>query len=178
MERIPPACLEQATFEVDDLILYSGTGVCRVAAVDYREGRAFYTLAPLYGTETIYVPADAKVFMRPVLSSAEAEALIAQIPSIDAEPVAGQNFHLLGRYYQEALQTHQCTDLIKLIKTTYCRNTQAGGKKPYKLDENYRKRAEDLLHGELAASLGIPRELVGAYITQKLQGAEHQADAG
>lgn len=168
-------------FQVDDLIIYGGTGVCRVTAVDTREGRSFYTLDPVYGTETIYVPADAKVFMRPVLTRAEAEDLIAQIPSIDAESVAGKNLQLLGRYYQEALQSHQCTDLIRLIKTIYNRNNSTGRdtKKPYKLDETYRKRAEDLLHGELAVSLEIPREGVEAYIAQRIapEGLP-EADAG
>lgn len=160
-------------YQIGEQIVYNTTGVCQVAAIGAQgdNGRSYYTLVPEYGTETIFVPVDTKMFMRPILSRAEAEALIAQIPGIEVEPQADKNLQHLGRYYQEAFQTHTCSDLIRLIKTIYIRNTDArkSNRKPYKLDETYLKRAEDLLHGELAISLGIPREDVLPYIDQLLQ---------
>ena len=39
------------------------------------------------------------------------------------------------------------------------------------VDERSMKRAEEMLHGEIAAALGIPVEDVPGYITQRLQGA-------
>ena len=41
--------------------------------------------------------------------------------------------------------------------------------KPSQLDERYMKRAEDLLHGELAYALGISKESVPDYITRVIE---------
>lgn len=35
--------------------------------------RKYYKLAPVFGSGTIYIPVDTKVFMRPVISKEEAE---------------------------------------------------------------------------------------------------------
>ena len=53
----------------------------------------------------------------------------------------------------------------------YTKNQQKNqsGKKPSKVDQDYQRRAESLLHGELAAALEIPVEAVPDYIRQRLQ---------
>ena len=38
-----------------------------------------------------------------------------------------------------------------------------------RVDERYMKRAEDMLHGELAVSLGIPKEAVGELIRRSIE---------
>ena len=57
-------------YKVDDLIMYGGTGVCKVEAItrpDFEEpdeNRLYYVLQPLYQSGTIYAPIDNdKVFM-------------------------------------------------------------------------------------------------------------------
>lgn len=40
------------------------------------KNRLYYKLSPVYGSGTIYVPVDTKIFMRPVLSRREAMDLI------------------------------------------------------------------------------------------------------
>ena len=72
-------------FSIGSLIVYSGTGVCRVEAVgpppfDPGSKVEYYTLIPLQSTGTIYVPVDTKVFMRPILSREAAQELIRRIP--------------------------------------------------------------------------------------------------
>ena len=67
-------------FSVGSLIVYSGTGVCRVESVgpppfDPRCKTEYYTLTPLRGSGTIYVPVNSKVFMRPILSRQAAQEL-------------------------------------------------------------------------------------------------------
>ena len=49
----------------------------------------------------------------------------------------------------------------------------AGGKKPGKTDIQYRKRAEELLHEELAVALGIPVEQVKDYIARSVEEREY-----
>lgn len=161
-------------FQVGELIVYGGEGVCRVEAVGpitmsgEKSDKPYYTLAPLYRMGKIFTPVDTAVLMRPVLSKAEAEELIRKIPDIEAPIHTDRNPRVLGAVYQEIIRSHNCTDMIRLIKTAY-RKTQARlarGAKPGQVDERYMKRAEDLLYGELAVALEIPREEVSMYIEQ------------
>ncbi len=169
-------------FHVGDLVVYETTGVCRIQAMgplDFSKGKRYYTLLPVFGSETIYVPMDSGAFLRPAMGRQEAEALIAQIPSIHEDTVSIRNLQLLSDYYQSAFHSHDCADLVHLIKTIYAKSTKAqqAGRKPSSFDQRYRKRAEELLHGELAVALGISREDVGEYIRQKLEGPPPEAPA-
>ena len=53
-----------------------------------------------------------------------------------------------------------------MIKSIYAKSREAArcGRKIGQVDQRYMKRAEDLLYGELAVSLGIDREEVVPYI--------------
>jgi len=161
-------------FQVGDFIIYGGEGACQVEAVGplelegFEGDKPYYTLAPLYRAGKIYTPVNTNVYMRPVLSRAEAEALVRQIPSIKAAPCAVRNPRVLGEFYQEMLRSHDCESMVLLIKTAYGKSQRrlARGAKPSQVDERYLKRAEDLLYGELAVALDIPREEVVSYIAQ------------
>ena len=61
------------------------------------------------------------------------------------------------------LQSHDCGDLVQLIKTVYAKSRRSG-RRLSQVDQRYRKRAEELLHGELSVALGIPFHEVPAYI--------------
>ena len=166
-------------FSVGDLIVYNETGVCRVEqigppAFNPRERRDYYTLTPLYSAGTIYVPVDSGVFMRPVLSREEAEELIDRLPEIQRAHVDNRDYRAAAQQYQGFLKTHRCEDLVQLIKEVYLKGQEQAkaGKKPSKVDQEFRKRAETLLHGELSAALGIPVEEIPEYITRRIQSAE------
>ena len=85
-------------YQIGDLIVYGGTGVCRVEKVEAPKlkgtdgKRQYYTLKPLYQDGTICIPVDTKVFMRPVISREEAEKLIDAIPEVKAEAYHDRNF--------------------------------------------------------------------------------------
>ena len=85
-------------FQKGDLIVYGNMGVCRVEAVEAPAGlpgagekKLYYKLDPVYETGTVYIPVDAKVFMRPILTHAQAEALIGRIPEIEENPCGGKD---------------------------------------------------------------------------------------
>lgn len=163
-------------FSIGSLIVYSGTGVCRVAAVgpppfDSAAKGDYYTLAPLRSTGTIYVPVDTKVFMRPILSRESAQELICRIPEIQRASLDGLDYRALAQRYRSFLDTHSCEDLVQLIKTVYTKSKAnvRSGKKPSKVDQDFQKRAEFLLHDELSAALDIPFDQVGEYITRQVE---------
>ena len=166
-------------YQIGDLIVYGSTGVCRVEAVEtprHRPGeeeRQYYLLRPLYQDGTIRIPIDTKVFMRPVISREEAEKLIDAIPGMNAEVYHERNFTQLAAHYQEALGSHECSDLIELVMSIYAKKQDAESKKRKfgQVDARFMKRAESLLYGEFSVALGIPFDDVQGYIASRVSGA-------
>lgn len=71
----------------------------------------------------------------------------------------------------DSQQTHNCTNLIKVIKTVYTKKviTAGQGKNLGQIDKSFMKKAEDLLYGEFAVVLGIPKENVKSYIEDRVK---------
>ena len=168
-------------FTIGSLILYGSTGVCSVDSIGEtpfrspkEEKRLYYTLTPLRSSGTIYVPVDSKVYMRPILTREAAQALIDRIPEIQQAQCDTGDYRMVAQQYRAFLDTHCCEDLIQLIKAVYSKSqalTKAG-RKPGKVDQDFQKRAEQLLHDEFSAALGIPFDEVGDYITQRVKQLE------
>lgn len=164
-------------YQPGDLIIYGGEGVCRVESVGLlalsgvKSDKLYYTLQPLYRNGTVFAPVEGKVFMRPVIGKAEAQALVQAIPGIKESHLEGRNLRAAGEYYQKMMDSHDCADLVQLIKTIYVKqqSAQAAGRKGGQVDERYRKRAEDTLYGELAVALDIPKDAVEAYIHKVIE---------
>ena len=163
-------------YAIGDLIVYGSAGACRVSGIDQRDfdgsgqSRDYYVLRPFSRDGVIYAPVDTQVFMRPVISAGEAEALIDQIPSIHEEAFCTGNIRQLTAHYEEAFSSHSCLDLIRLTVSIYTkkRQAEASRRRIGLVDERFMKRAEGLLFGEFAAALNIPFDRVSAYIVQRL----------
>ena len=155
-------------YEIGQLIVYGNEGVCRVeeigtpkiSGVDKHPD--YYTLAPIYR--------EGKVFMRPVITREEALALIDRIPQMTAQVYENANLRLLNEHYQQCIQDYTCADLLQLIKDVRAkrRRMTERGKKLGLVDERYMKRAEEMLHGELAVALDMTREQVPQFIADTL----------
>ena len=167
-------------YQIGDYIVYGNEGVCRVDGIapfhipGMTEERLYYTLTPLYHDEKIYTPVDTEVFMRPVISREEAIELIATIPGIEAEAYENKNLRFSNEQYEESFQSHDCADLLRVIKAVYIKRCSANerGRKLGQIDERYMKRAEDRLHEEFAVALGIPKDEVREYIRKAVGGEE------
>lgn len=166
----------KTVFEVGDIIVYGSSGVCRVNSVapskDRAErGRLYYELCPVFRECTIYTPADnQKVFMRPVISREDAEAIIDEIPSIRAESYHNRVLRQLAEHYEEVIRSHDCRELLRMLMSLYSkkREMEAQKRKFGLVDERYMKRAEELLHGELAVALGLELDEVLPYIQKRV----------
>ena len=165
-------------YQVGELIVYGSTGVCEVVGHEKMKFagagtvQVYYVLRPLDQDGTIYTPAEnPKVFMRPVISRTEAERLIDTIPTLDAEAYHDRSIQLLAAHYEEALQTHDCADLIELTMSIYAKKQYLEERRRRfgSVDERFMKRAEDLLFGELGAALEIPKDEVQGFISTRLQ---------
>ena len=162
-------------YQIGDLIVYGSPGVCRVTDIttpDIRgtENKLYYVLAPLYQDGIIYTPVESKVFMRPIITKVQAEELIDKIPEINSPGFEGRDRKETVENYKLSIGTHECEDLVKLIKAVYSktRNLVNCGKKPGQTDTQYLKQAETLLHSELSVALGIPLAEVPEYIASKV----------
>ena len=160
---------------VGELIVYGGTGVCEVEAVETKASpdggeRQYYRLRPLYQSGTISVPVDGKAFMRPVISREEAEALIDAMPAMPTHNFHEKNFTQLAAHYQQLLCSHDCADIAGLVVSIHAkkRAAESCGRRFGQIDARFMKRAETLLFGEFSAALGIPYDEVGSYIENKL----------
>lgn len=165
-------------YQVGDLILYGSTGVCKVADITTQElagkdkKQLFYVLEPLYQNCTIFTPViTTKIFMRPIISKDEAERLIDMIPTIRVEAYHNRDLNQLAEHYKASLSTHDCSDLIELSMSIYAKKQFAEQQKRKfgVVDEKFMKRAEDLLFGELAAALNIPKDQVPEYIAERVE---------
>lgn len=164
-------------YRIGDKVLYGNTGVCVISDITARKldkedhEQLFYVLEPLYSNCTIFTPVNAeKVFMRPIISKKEADRLIDTIPTIQAEAYHNRVIRQLVDHYDSVLKTYDCTDLIELTMSIYAKKqyVEQQKRKFGAVDARYMKQAEELLFGELAAALDIPKEEVPEYIEKKI----------
>ena len=113
-------------YKKGEYVIYGNNGICCIENVGVPtgtpmagSGKEYYTLVPVFGSGTIYAPLDTKVFMRPILTKAQVEELIEQIPEIQEENFEGKDVRALSEKYKGCLDSHQCEGLVKLIKTVY-----------------------------------------------------------
>ncbi|NCB51656.1 MAG: hypothetical protein EOM54_07235 [Clostridia bacterium] len=171
-------------FKVGDLILYGSTGVCRVTDITTRDfsgmykDQLFYILIPLYKDCVISTPVNTtKIFMRPIISKDEAERLVDMIPTIRTEVCHSRVLRELTEHYEASLKTHDCAELFELTMSIYAKKQEVEQQKRKfgAIDEKFMKRAEELLFGELAAALNIPKDSVPDYIAKRI-GDEGRSD--
>ena len=168
---------EADMYQVNERIHYGGSGVCVIQEITtLRFGRSrerYYVLQPLHqNSSKIYVPVDNPQLvgkMRPVLSGAEVEELIAAMPSVPTEWIEDPQERKLR--FDALLRSNDCRDLVVIIKTLLAqkKRRQAGGKTLHVSDEGFLREAQRLLYDEFAGALGLQPAEVHDYILQKLE---------
>ena len=159
-------------FEIGDKIIYGESGVCTVEKIQplnmegANKGKLYYQLSPLIGSSTLFVPVDTGVYMRPVMSRAEAEALIDAIPGIEPAICNDSRFNHVDAFYRELFKLHTCETLVAIVKGLHRRLAER--KTRSSRAEATMRRAKDMLHGELAVALDLEIDQVESYITSRL----------
>ncbi len=159
-------------YSVGDKIIYGENGVCTVSkiapleAAGSSQDKLFYHLKPLIGSGCYYTPVDSGAFMRPLISRAEAEALIDAIPSIEPAVCHDNRFNHVDAFYKELFRQHSCEALVAIVKGLYLRMSEKKTKSSRA--ESTMKRAKDILHGELSIALGMEVSEVEEYIRVRM----------
>ena len=163
-------------YGIGDHIVYSSMGVCLVkdistAPVYGGATKTCYTLAPVGQAGEIKVPVDTQVFMRPILTHEEVDALIDGIPAMQVEPFRPTGLQQLKAHYQACLQSRDPADLLALIMSIHLKKEERrkANQRVGVIDENCMKRAQGLLYGEFALALGIPTDGVEEYIRTRVE---------
>ena len=167
-------------FEKDQLIMCGGHGVCRVVDVTGNpidrldKVRKYYVLEPVFEKgSTVYTPVDNdKVVMRRIMNKEEAEELVDKITQINTVWIQEEKNR--EQMYKDAIRTYDCQSLVQIIKTLYLRKQDRlkEGKKVLSSDEQYLRKAEELLYSEMSLALSIPKEEVGTYIKEAVNRQE------
>ncbi|MGI6736373.1 MAG: CarD family transcriptional regulator [Anaerovoracaceae bacterium] len=164
-------------FKAGDMIVYGGTGVCRVVDITVPEfakehgNREYYQLEPIYENGTIYAPVDNEnLSMRYVMGKEEADQMIAMIPEIQTEEFKEKSTQKLTEHYKSRIRGQNCEDLICVIRSAHKKKIKAEeeNKKFGQIDKKFMKKAENLLFGELAIALEIDKDDVAGYIAAKV----------
>lgn len=166
-------------YQSGDMIVYGSTGVCEVLELttpDFEKDKSklYYALKPRYQDGVIFTPVDTKVFMRPIITRTEVDALIDRIPTMEAEAYHNKALRELEEHYNIYLKSHDCADLIELVMSIYTKKKDlvSQHRKFGAVDERFMKRAEDLLYGEFAVALEIEKNEVGDYIAHRVEAAK------
>ncbi len=160
-----------------DYIHQVTNGLCRIEDITTLEftgvdkTRLYYRLWPL-GSQgsTVFIPVEkSEGTTRYAMTEEEAKSLIDEIPSIETLWIPEEKAR--ERLYKEALLSMDCRSWVKIIKTLYLRrlDRHARGQKVTSRDEQYLRKAEDRLYGELALALGKKKEEMESYIIEQIE---------
>ncbi len=164
-------------FGKGDYVVYGHSGICRIeditnpgfSGVD--EDKLYYVMEPLNTKGSkIYSPVDSKkAFIRPVMSSEEAERFIDGIPRVEFLWIGNEKTR--EESYKEAILTGEPVEWVKIIKTLYqrARDRMSQGKKITATDERYLRLAEDNLYSELGFALGKDKSEMQGYIKDRIE---------
>lgn len=173
-------------YHVGDLVVYGSVGICRIEAIGVPfpsaagAGQSYYTLAQCYKSGRIYVPTGSQAAMRPILSREEAMQLIERIPEVDETIYEERQMSVFKEHYQKLLGSHDCVDLVHIIKSLYVKRQLLAkkGRNLGQLESRYMKQAEGIFYDELALSLDMAREEVQGYVEHAVRQVIRRSGGG
>lgn len=150
-------------FKVNDVVNYSTTGACRIEEISSRlmDGaeKTFYLLKPIFeDNATLMVPVENELLvsrMRPVLTKAQVEKLVREIPSVEAKWIADDRLRF--EEYKKTLVSPNRKDVVAVAKALFVHreNQSKKGRKLRSMDERFVREGERIICTEIAYSLNI-----------------------
>lgn len=164
-------------FQVNDVIIYGGQGVCEIAAIEEKSiggvKKAYFVLKPIKEQgSTIYAPTDNALVqkkMRRLLTVSEINHLIDSMP--DEKTVWIDNANERKECYKNLLASGDHLALIQMIKAIYAhkKEREAAGKRLHVMDEHFFKDAEQILYNEFQYVLNLSgKEALMKYIVERI----------
>ena len=165
--------------QIDDLVVYKSTGVCRVIAKeelspDGVTKMMYYKLKPLNApNSTYYIPVStAENRLRRLLSKDEVLKLIDTMPrSADEDQgILSNNSRERRVQYSRIIKGDDQKALVQLISALYFRkhDTEASGKRFSSMDDTAMRSAEALMFQEFGVVLGLEPDAVRDFIIRRV----------
>ena len=161
-------------FSKHEYVFHESGGICQIVEIQQAplenmpQDRTYYVLRPMHDpNSTIYIPTDSdRVFIRRILTHAEAEAFLAQIDSI--EVLEAPNPKLLRARYVETMRTYSPRAWLSVIRTVELRAKQlaARSQRLSETERSFGENARRHLFGELSLALGIESTQAEALLRQ------------
>ena len=168
--------MKNQMFEIGSYVVYGNTGICKVENVVMKTAptgdgeKQYYELLPVFSKGSkAYLPVDnTKVVIRDVISKEDALTLIDEIPQIDSLWISSDKER--EEKYKALLKECSCRSWVCILKTVYNRKQErlAIGKKVTATDERYSRMAEENLYNEIGFVLGVERDRVESFITERI----------
>lgn len=165
-------------FENGSYVVYGKRGVCRVEEVgkyfleSMRDSRDYYKLTPVFTKgDTVYIPVENNMYMRKVMTAAEAKACMECIPDVKPDLYRCRQQTQLAAHYQEMMNTYDLRILFSLIKGAYIKKEEAESKnrKMGQVDQRFLRYAEELTYGELAIALETTPEQIKTQVCRQMR---------
>ncbi len=163
-------------FNKGEIVFYKNIGVCKVVDIkklDFAmdEDQKYYVMESIFKNGVNYVPVGAGIEnIRNIISKEEAENLIDMIPHIDVEAILDLPTKEMTELYEEKINSEDPLDILKLtLSIDKKKEILAEEKKKFgAIDDNYLKKAIDMLFEEIAAALGMEKEKMPEYIKDRV----------
>ena len=163
-------------FRINDVVVYSLHGVCRITEIKEMEfageRRLYYTLVPVFDERsTFFVPAEndfiGKKLKKP-LTEKEIKTIFREASKQKPLSLAADTRR--KDVYQKIIENGDREELMALLKMLYKRRRHQSetGKKQHLIDERYMKRAEDTLAEEFAFICGTDKNEIVRELRKKL----------
>lgn len=166
-------------YKVGDVFVYGSNGACQITDIKEekfaRETKVYYILSPFFDSrETIFVPVDNEALtnkMKDVLSRDEIMKMIRSIPN--CESIWDDNANIRREEYKKIINSADRKELLKLLKTLHEKKSslESTGKNLSVSDEKYYRKAQSIIHSEIAMVLELEMKEVEHFIETVLEAA-------
>lgn len=166
-------------YKVGDVFVYGSNGACQITDIKeekfVRETKVYYILSPFFDSrETIFVPVDNEALtnkMKDVLSRDEIMKMIRSIPN--CESIWDDNANIRREEYKKIINSADRKELLKLLKTLHEKKSslEGTGKNLSVSDEKYYRKAQSIIHSEIAMVLELEMKEVEHFIETVLEAA-------
>lgn len=162
-------------FNKGEIVFYKNIGVCKVTditSLDFAmdKDQKYYVMESIFKNGVNYVPVDQEYEnIRNIISKEEAEEMVMSIKELQAKPILDMATREMSSKYEEMVNSTDPYDILKLTLSIDKKKeiVQDERKKFGAIDDNYLKKAKDMLFEELAAALNIDKFEVSKYIKEK-----------
>lgn len=163
-------------YKIGEFIVYGNQGVCEVEGISKLNSPItnkmtnYYQLKPIHGNGNVFVPVDANVFMRLIITIEEIKKIITEIPKIRDTRYDIKNVRELQNHYKTLLSSHEFIDTLKaMISLNNKKDDLAkSNKKLGQMEEKFFRIAKEQIEDEFSVALGISKQEAEIYVNENI----------